>query len=75
MTLNIDKCPDSLSARSDKTSIHPEGLEDRLDVNVEYICDCDCQHPEQAVSIIKTINVEYICDCDCQSPEQAVSII
>lgn len=49
MNLTINKCPDSYSDRFDKTSIHPEGLEDRLDVNVEYICDCDCQSPAQAV--------------------------
>lgn len=52
MTLNINKCPDNVNERTVRSSIHPEGLEDRLDVNVEYICDCDCQAPGQAVSLV-----------------------
>ncbi|XP_063421998.1 integrin beta-1-A-like isoform X1 [Mytilus trossulus] len=63
MTLNINKCPDNINERTVRSSIHPEGLEDRLDVNVEYICDCDCQAPGQAVENSTDCNRQGRLEC------------
>lgn len=49
MTLKITKCPENPKDRLVKTVIRPEGLEDNIVVNVEYVCDCGCQESGSAV--------------------------
>lgn len=43
---NMTTCPDQ---RTVNFTIFPEGLEERVEIEVEHVCDCDCQLEPEAV--------------------------
>lgn len=43
---NMTTCPDQ---RTVNFTIFPEGLEERVEIEVEHMCDCDCQLEPEAV--------------------------
>jgi hypothetical protein len=51
---NLTECPEE---RSFSFTIFPEGLEERVNVDVEHVCDCDCQlEPEAVIEIFSCIS-------------------
>ena len=46
VTLEVRSCPSDHSQRSKTFNIYPVGLTEKLTINLELMCECDC---EQAV--------------------------
>lgn len=44
----LNSCPTDPSQRSQTFVISPVGLQEQIEIEVEYICECDCQKPENA---------------------------
>ena len=45
---NLNACPKENSVNM---TIFPEGLEDRVQIMLDYNCECDCQREPEAVSL------------------------
>ena len=43
---NVTSCP---TERTQSFTLYPEGLEERVEVEIEHVCDCDCQLAPEAV--------------------------
>ncbi|XP_056008318.1 integrin beta pat-3-like isoform X2 [Ostrea edulis] len=67
MISNLTTCPET---RNLSFTIFPEGLEERVQVEVEHVCDCDCQLPPEAETDSAKCNYNgtYECGiCNCNS--------
>lgn len=51
----FNTCPEK---RNVTFTIFPEGLEERVQVDIEHVCDCDCQLEPEAVSSVWSSQVQ-----------------
>lgn len=51
MNLGIEllKCPEDNNSRQQTFNIKPVGLRDNLKIDLEMICECDCEPKQTAV--------------------------
>uniref|UniRef100_K1QI90 Integrin beta n=1 Tax=Magallana gigas TaxID=29159 RepID=K1QI90_MAGGI len=57
---NMTTCPDQ---RTVNFTIFPEGLEERVEIEVEHVCDCDCQLEPEAESNSTRCNQRGTYEC------------
>ncbi|GAB1605708.1 integrin beta pat-3-like [Argonauta hians] len=48
--IEVDKCPERKADRKRTISIHPVGLPDKLTINLEILCECQCQNESTKVT-------------------------
>lgn len=46
VNVNLLQCPSDPAQRSRKFRITPSGLQEALEIEVEYTCDCNCESSE-----------------------------
>ncbi|XP_064646617.1 integrin beta pat-3-like [Lineus longissimus] len=49
VTVLVEKCPKDKSSMWRNFTIRPVGLSDGINIQMELLCDCDCQKPNQTV--------------------------
>ena len=67
---NLNACPKENSVN---ITIFPEGLEDRVQIMLDYNCECDCQREPEAVSLNLSI-CPSVCLSVCLSLSLYLSI-
>jgi hypothetical protein len=49
MEITLTKCPKDVKFKKSIT-VHAQGIDERVNINLETICDCDCEKEAQNVS-------------------------
>jgi len=50
VSVSVSSCPTDVSKRLRTFEIYPVGLAEKLEVQLELICECDCEKPDKEVS-------------------------
>lgn len=58
---NFTTCP---KERNLTFTIFPEGLEEKVRVDVEHVCDCDCQLEPEAVDLTRDLPRVVLPPCE-----------
>lgn len=68
ITVEVTSCPTNPKDRKQVFVISPLGLNETLTVDLEMICECDCEQTKETNSGVCTNVGTYVCGiCDCPS--------
>ena len=57
MTIEARECPKNREDWRKTFSIYPVGLTEQLMINLEYLCECDCEQPGVGVSLYLVMQI------------------
>lgn len=59
--IEVKECPKNSPGYSRKFDIKPVGLADKLEVQMELVCKCDCESEDIAVSFFYHKSDNHVC--------------